>query len=373
MIADVVVIGAGMVGAAIAYGLSGQGADVLVLDGGDRDFRSASANFGLVWLHGKGMDMPAYQRLTRSSVALWSEFNTGLTATTDIDLHYEKKGGLVLCLGEAEFERRLATLQRLYKQLDGEESDWEMIDRSELATLFPKMRLGDEVTGASFGRVDGQANPLRLLTALHAGIVHKGGRLRGGSPVHSIRFERSGRFSIGFADERVSAARVVIAAGLGTKSLAAQVGLNVPIRPQRGQILVTERLEPVLPLPTVDIRQTYEGTIMIGSTHEETGLDAATTVEAAAAMSARAVRQFPALGQTRLVRQWAGLRILTPDGYPVYAQSPTCPGAFIALCHSGVTLAPMHAGPLAKAIGEGRLPNSFDVFHQRRFNVSQAA
>lgn len=373
MIADVVVIGAGMVGSAIAYGLSGSGVNVLVLDGNDRDFRSASANFGLVWLHGKGMDMPAYQRLTRNSVDLWAEFDTRLTETTDIDLQYEKKGGLVLCLGEAEFERRRATLQRLHEQLGGEECDWEMIDRSEVAMLFPKMRLGDEVTGASFGRVDGQANPLRLLSALHAGILRKGGRLHGGRPVDSIQFERPGRFSIGFGNKRVCAARVVIAAGLGTKSLAAQVGLKVPIRPQRGQILVTERLEPMLPLPTVDIRQTYEGTVMIGSTHEEVGLDTAATVEAASAMSARAIRQFPALGQARLVRQWGGLRILTPDGYPIYAESPSCPGAFIALCHSGVTLAPIHAGPLAEAIGEGRLPKSFDVFHQRRFDVSQAA
>ena len=63
---DVIVIGAGTVGAAIAYGLAAQGSSVLVLDGDDGDFRAARANFGLVWLQGKGIDMPAYQRLTRT-------------------------------------------------------------------------------------------------------------------------------------------------------------------------------------------------------------------------------------------------------------------------------------------------------------------
>lgn len=112
---------------------------------------------------------------------------------------------------------------------------------------------------------------------------------------------------------------------------------------------------------------------MIGTTNEETGFDASTTTEAAAVVSARALRQFPGLGEARLVRQWAGLRIMTPDGYPIYAESETHPGAFVALCHSGVTLAPVHAGLIADAVTAGRLPQSLDVFHQRRFDVSQAA
>lgn len=165
----------------------------------------------------------------------------------------------------------------------------------------------------------------------------------------------------------------MIAAGLGTSSLAAQVGLHVPLRPERGQLLVTERLEPILPLPTMGVRQTAEGTVMIGVTNEATGLDASTTTSAAARMSLDAVRTFPALAQATLVRQWAGLRILTPDGFPIYAESPTHPGAFVAICHSGVTLAAVHAGELADAVIAGRLPAAMDVFHHRRFDVPQAA
>jgi glycine/D-amino acid oxidase-like deaminating enzyme len=371
--ADIVVIGAGMVGAAIAYGLASRNLRVLVLDGGDRDFRAASANFGLVWLQGKGMDMPAYQQLTRDSVDLWPNFSAELTDRTAIDLQYERNGGLTICLGEAELESWHAELLRLHNQLGGGEPDWEMLDRGALTKLLPKAQPGPDVAGASFGRSDGHANPLRLLAALHAGILRKGGQFRGGSAVHSVQTDGRGGFTIDYGRERASAARVVIAAGLGSKALAAQVGLDIPIRPQRGQILVTERLEPFLPLPMSGLRQTREGTVMIGATHEEAGFDTSTTSGSAAALSANAIRCIPALREVTLVRQWAALRILTPDGYPVYAESLSHPGAFVALCHSGVTLAPLHSTLLADAIAAGRLPPSLDVFHQRRFDVPKAA
>jgi glycine/D-amino acid oxidase-like deaminating enzyme len=327
----------------------------------------------LVWMHGKGMDMPAYQQLTRDSVDLWPDFSAELTDTTAIDLQYERNGGLAFCLGDAQFEQQRAALIRLDTQLGRAQPDWEMLDRGALTKLLPKALPGSDVAGASFGRRDGHANPLRLLAALHAGILRRGGQLRGGNPVHSVQTDGRGTFTIEFGLERASAARVVIAAGLGSKALAAQVGLDIPIRPQRGQILVTERLEPFLPLPTVGMRQTREGTVMIGSTNEEAGFDSSTTGAAAAAMSANALRWIPALREATLVRQWAGLRIMTPDGFPVYAESQSHPGVFVATCHSGVTLAATHAGPFAEAIAAGRLPSSLDVFHQRRFDVPKAA
>lgn len=377
--ADIVVIAAGMVGSAIAYGLAKHHLHVLVLDGGDLDVRAASANFGLVWSQGKGLGMPAYQQLTRDSVDRWPDFSTELTDNTNIDLQYERNGGLTICLGEAEFESQHAELLQLQNQLGSGERDWEMIDRNSLAKLLPKVQPGPDVVGASFGRRDGHTNPLRLLAALHAGILRRRGQLLGGSIVHSVQTDGRGGFTIDFASERASqparasAARVVIAAGLGSQPLAAQVGLDIPIRPQRGQILVTERIEPALPLPMSGLRQTREGTVMIGATHEEVGFDTSTTSAAAAALSARAIRCIPALTGATVVRQWAALRILTPDGHPIYTQSQSHPGVFVALCHSGVTLAPLHSTVLADAIAAGQLPTSLDVFHPRRFDVPQAA
>lgn len=369
---DIIVIGAGTVGAAIAYGLARRQHRVLVLDGDDRDHRAARANFGLVWLQGKGQNMPAYQQLSRRSVDIWSDFASELTDLAKLDLQYEQNGGLAFCLGDDAFEKRRSDLQRLHNQLGGAEADWRMLDRAELTKLLPKVRLGPDVAGASFGQRDGHANPLQLLAALHAGILRLGGDLRRNAAVRQIVPSESG-FAVAFGDETVSAPRVLIAAGLGSPALARQVGLEIPLRPQRGQILVTERLEPLLPLPTSGLRQTRDGTVMIGATHEETGFDSSATAIAAADLSRRTLRIVPGLAEAKLVRQWAGLRIMTPDGCPVYAQSQKHRGAFVALCHSGVTLAALHSTVLADAISAGQLPDSLDIFHQSRFDVSKAA
>jgi glycine/D-amino acid oxidase-like deaminating enzyme len=327
----------------------------------------------LVWLQGKGMDMPAYQQLTRDSIAWWPDLAAELEQTTGIDVEYEPNGGLTYCLGEEELDTWRATLLRLHHQLGSAEPDWELLDRDALAKLLPKAQPGPDVAGASFGRRDGQANPLRLLAAFHTGILRKGGRLRRSGVVSSIRRDGSGVFTIDAEGGQVSAARVVIAAGLGSQKLAVQVGLDVPIRPVRGQVLVTERVESFLPVPLHGVRQTREGTVLIGSTHEEVGFDLSSTNTAAAAMSAKALRWIPALKDVTLVRQWSGLRIMTPDRHPIYSESQSHPGAFVAVCHSGVTLAAVHAALLAEAIATGRLPPSLDVFHRRRFDVPKAA
>ncbi|HWK43459.1 MAG TPA: FAD-dependent oxidoreductase [Stellaceae bacterium] len=368
---DVIVIGAGTVGAAIAYGLVDRGLRVIVLDGSDTDHRAARANFGLVWLQGKGVTMPEYHTLTRRSVDLWPGFHDQLTRLVGGWIDYERNGGLAFCLGETAFDERRHELQRLHTMLGGD-PDWEMLDRAALRKLLPKVELGPEVAGASFGHHDGHVNPLKLLASLHEAVRRLGGTIRPNTPAQTITVQ-DGTFVVASGDERFEAGRVVVSAGLGSAVLARQVGVEVPLRPQRGQILVTERIEPLLPLPASGLRQTAEGTLMIGVTQEETGYDAGTTAEAAARMSRDALRKVPRLGELRMVRQWAGLRVMTPDGFPVYAQSPSHPGAFVALCHSGVTLAGLHADVVADAVAAGSLPASLDMFHPGRFDVPHAA
>ena len=370
---DVVVCGAGMVGAALARGLLGQGHKVLTLDGDDADFRAAKANFGLVWVQGKGFGNPDYQRLSHLAARLWPAFAAELEAETDIALQFENRGGLNFCLGTDQFESRAARLAQWQSQVPEVEGGTEMLERTALARLLPGVVLGDAVTGASFGHSDGHVNPLRLLAALQKSIVARGGQLLHGQKVDAIEPLAGGGFRVRSGARTYEAPRVVIAAGLGSAALAAMVDLDVPVRAQRGQILVTERLAPFLPFPASGIRQTGEGSVMVGLTQEEVGLDISTTTEAAVKMSRQALGTLPQLAQANWVRQWSCLRIMTPDGCPVYAQSASFPGAFIALCHSGVTLASFHAGPMALALSAQALPADLNFFHHGRFDVSQTA
>ena len=90
-------------------------------------------------------------------------------------------------------------------------------------------------------------------------------------------------------------------------------------------------------------------------------------------MAARAVRVFPFLRDVRVVRAWSALRVMSPDGFPIYAQSQRHPGAFVVTCHSGVTLAAAHAYELAPALREGALPPACRAFGTERFDVRAAA
>src|SRR5262249_61754679 len=104
------------------------------------------------------------------------------------------------------------------------------------------------------------------------------------------------------------------------------------------------------------IRQTDEGGVMIGDSVEEAGFDACVGGEVLAVMADRALRMFPHLAKLNVVRCWAALRVMPQDGYPIYDQSKACPGAFIATCHSGVTLAAAPALLLLPCIDMGYMP-----------------
>lgn len=365
--AEVVIVGAGMVGSALAYGLARAGRRVLVLDGEDLDYRAARANFGLVWVQGKGPGMPAYQHLTRDSSDHWPAFHAELTEITGTAVDYEREGGLAFCIGDEGFEARRQALHRLHNQPAAAAQDCEMLERPQLEALLPGVPLGPKVTGASFCRRDGHVNPLQLLQALHRAIERLGGGVFSGHKVTRIERGTLG-FKVTTAKGVFGADKVAITAGVASGALARQVGLDVPVRPQRGQILVTERMAPWLPLPASGLRQTAEGTIMIGATQEEVGLDTGTTAEKAGFLARKALQIVPRLAEARLVRQWSGLRVMTPDSYPVYVQSESQPGAFVLLCHSGVTLAAAHAETLAAAIDAGTLPENLTPFHHRRFH-----
>lgn len=363
--AETVIIGGGVVGSAIAYGLARRGVKPMVLDEGDIAIRSSRVNFGLVWLLGKGDGMPEYGFWTRRSADLWPAFAASLKEETGVDTHYAKSGGLNYCLSEAEFESRSETIRRMREQGTGDPYEARMIDRAELMQLMPRAKLGHEVLGASYGPHDGHCSPLNLLHALHAGLQKHGAAYRANSPALEVKPLASG-FEIRTPHSVITTPRVVLAAGHGSMKLEPALGFDVEIIAERGQILVTERVASMGILPANGVRQTADGTVLIGTTNEAVGYDVSTTPKAGAAMARRAIRVFPALAQARIVRAWAGLRTLTRDECPVYEESERYPGAFIATCHSGVTLAAVHANDLADAIYKGKLGPGIEPFHGRR-------
>ena len=89
-------------------------------------------------------------------------------------------------------------------------------------------------------------------------------------------------------------------------------------------------------------------------------------------IASRAVRKIPMLRRLQVIRAWSALRIMSPDGFPIYAESGECPGAFAVTCHSGVTLAAAHALRLAPSLLEPGFNERYAAFSPGRFDVPQA-
>lgn len=362
---DTLVIGGGVVGVAVAYGLAGAGERVRVLDEGDDAFRAARGNFGLVWVQGKGAGNADYARWTMAASRHWPTFAQELTGASGVDLELSQIGGLTFCLSEAELSKRAATLESIRNALD-EPYPYQVLDANAVRALSPFA--GPEVVGAVYCPLDGHVSPLRLLRALFSGFAARGGQMVSG--VHIDRIEHhSGEFHVWAAGVEHVAGRLVLAAGLGNRALAPMVGLSAPIKPNRGQILVTERMQPFLRHPSGQVRQTGEGVVQIGDSKEDVGLDDGTTLEQLARIADRARRIFPVLADVNVVRTWGALRVMTPDGFPIYQQSRTCPGAFLVTCHSGITLASLHASALVAWMRGGAEPAEIQSFKSERFDV----
>jgi len=368
---DVAVIGGGLVGAAVAWGLARAGERVVVLDEGDVAFRASRGNFALVWVQGKGLGLPEYAAWSKGSSDLWADLADLLREQTGLDVAFRRPGGFHLCLSEREVENRAHMLARLHNQPAMVKYEYAMLDRARLKAMLPPV--GPEVAGASYCPLDGHVNSLRLLRALHAGMQQLAAAYLADHVVERID-HLDGGFRLTTRHAEVQAGKVVLAAGNGNARLGPMVGLDVPVRPQRGQIIVTEKVAPFLDHPVVTVRQTDEGSVMIGDSVEEAGWDTTVGAGVVSAMAERAVRMFPQLGRLNVVRTWAALRVMTPDGFPIYQQSVSCPGAFVATCHSGVTLAANHALVLAPLIARGDLPaEQYGVFSARRFDVPATA
>ncbi len=362
---DTIVIGGGLVGSAVACGIARKGLSVAILDGGDRDYRASRGNFGLVWVQGKGADYAPYAKWSGLASKHYSLFEQGLKEATGINVGLSQNGGFDFCLTEEEWDERLVEMAAVSRHTHGE-FKYQMLDYVELKQLMPP--ISDEVVGASYSPHDGHLNPLYLLRGLQNWTQSLGGVYLPETKAISIRALKRG-FDISTSNAVYHSEKVVLCGGLDNQRLTRDLDMFIPIHSVRGQLLVSERVAPFLTHPSLQIRQTDEGSLQIGDSHEVVGLNDGTTLDVMAKMARRAVTIFPHLSSVKLNRAWGALRVMTPDGLPVYHHSEQHPGAFALSCHSGVSLAALHAGFIADwIVGEETHPLISD-FSGDRFDV----
>lgn len=338
-----------------------------VLDEGDTAIRASRGNFGLVWRQMKGIGYKPYADITNQSISVWRNYADELKSLTGTDCAYKQTGGLLIAGNTKELEHFVRMAEGLRKQTTDNSFDFQLYDRKKLKTIYPG--IGSDVPGAVFCKDDGICNPLRFFRSLHEAMVMQGVDYRPNNTVKNISKINNGGFQIATDTSRFECEKVVLAAGLGNHRLAPMVGLNAPVKPLSGQLLVTERVQNFNPLPCNVFRANDEGTLLLGASEKDAGFDTSLDILTSGSIADNCLKIFPWLGQLRIIRMWSALRVMTADGKPIYQQSQTHPGAFVATCHSGVTLAAFHGNELADAIVAGVFPDSFNAFKAERFNV----
>jgi sarcosine oxidase subunit beta len=283
-----------------------------------------------------------------------------------------REGRLTLACSDAEWpevEEFAATRRR-------EGIEVEIVSRDDLRRLEPG--LGAHVVGAAFVPGDGHVNPILLTLAYAAAARRLGAEIRQGIEVTRLEVSRDKVTAVLTPAGPIAASRVIVAAGAWSSALMAPLGIALPVRPGRGQMLVTEALPPltarVLRTTTIGICQDIRGHVLIGSTVEDVGFNREVTVPTLALFARLAGQLMPALTHAQVLRTWAGLRPMTPDSLAIIDSAPGVDGLFLATGHSrtGITYAPVTGWLLAQLVTEGTTALPLAPFRLGRFVTAQA-
>jgi D-hydroxyproline dehydrogenase subunit beta len=378
--ADVVVVGAGIVGAATAWELQRRGARVTLLDRGEVSGGTTGLGEGNVLCSDK--DAGPELTLTVLGMAVYDELEAMLGEVARI----RRKGALIVHPLAETWEGETARAERL--RAAGVAC--ELVDDGGVRDLEP--RLKGAVHGALRVPGDLQCDPRAITRALAAEAAGMGAAVREGAAVASVVVDDGRATGVHLEDgDEVAAGAVVLAAGPWTGPLSAGAGVPLPLEPRKGQLVRLRLPEPderflrhkvvdgsyLLSLASTGaarevstvIETTWEGHLVVGSSRERCGFDASVDDGLASEVVARASRLVPGIEAFDHDAAWVGFRPWLPDHLPAIGPSRRVPGLWLGTGHegAGVALGPVTGRLLAQAI-TGEAPDmDLAVFDPDRF------
>lgn len=352
----IVVIGGGVAGASAAYHLARDGADVVLVDRSDRGQASA-AGAGIVgpWLARTG-DAEA-RRLGIAGARYYADLIAMLQERGEVDLDYGRVGGLYLSPNLDE----LATLAQERATTEPAMGTVSVLDAAAARELFPPLAPespGVHIEGTA--RVDGR----KLRDALRRSAVAHGAEERSGTAVLT---STAGRTRVTVNGNAIDADRIVVAAGAWSRELCQPLGVDLPVSPQRGQIVHfalpnadSDAWPVVQPLSSHYMLSFSGGRVVAGATREpDAGFDYRVTASGVAEVLEHALRVAPGLASATLVETRIGFRPATPDNRPLLG--PIADDVLVAtgMGPTGLTMGP-YVGALVASSLLGQLLD-FDV------------
>jgi sarcosine oxidase subunit beta len=380
--ADVVIIGAGVIGASIAFHLARQGIKPLVVEKNEPAAGSSGACDGLVFLQSKKPGL-------HLKLALESRLRfDALIHVLGSGIEFKKTGGMCVIENEAE----LAAMRLSVDEHRRGGLAMELIDGDEARRREPC--LSGKVIAATFSTLDAQVNPYALTFAFLAAARSAGARILTGFEVSGIEVVSGKAAGVLTGDGRISTPVVVNAAGALAAEVGRLAGLEIPITPRRGQILVTAAVPPLLRHCLISaqyvaakfdpelaarggtgfsLEQVDSGNVLIGSSREFVGFDRRTTFEGIRTIASRIVPVVPALKRVPVIRTFGGLRPYTPDGLPILGRVAGLEGFIMAAGHEGdgIALSAITGELIADLIATGRTQFPLDDFRLERFEAKE--
>lgn len=344
---DVVVIGGGVVGSACAWALSRAGAAVTVMQRDDTPGEAWRAAAGMLAAQIEPTPNDPLLPLGLAGRAFYRETVPALQEATGINIDLRQQGILQVAHTEADAVAFKAKVARQRQQ--SHHAEW--LEPDEVALGWPWL---PKTHGGFWSPEDGVLNPIELVAALRADAVRHGARIIHDTAMGLDRDADQLRGVIGERDRY--AAPVVILAGGAWAGRLNQLPRPVSVEPVRGQ-MASFPCPDALAANVVYGKKCYllrrGDELLVGSTMEHVGFDAAVTAEGISGLIARAALLHPPLAQLTPTRTWAGLRPGTPDGLPIIGPEPRLPGLWYAVGHgrNGILLAGVTAELVARGIG----------------------
>jgi sarcosine oxidase subunit beta len=378
--ADVVIIGGGVIGSSIAYHLAKRKIKVVLIEKDNLASGASKACDGLVFLQSKKPGV--HLELALASKKKFDHLREEL----DFDIEYKNHGGMVVI----ENEQELQAMKRFVEKQQEIGLNVSLLDTDQARKMEPA--LSEKILGSTFSPLDGQVNPMLLTFAFISAAKRLGAEVLTHMEITGIKL-RSGKVrSIITTKGQITTDTIVNATGADAAGIGGLVGLNnIPIKPRRGQILVTEaapqilkrgllsagyiaaKFDPALAKTHgvgISMDQTSSGNLLLGSTREFVGFDKHTTYEGITNILKNTSKIIPRLKNMHIIRSFAGLRPYTPDGLPILGKVQGIEGFIMAAGHEGdgMALSPITGELIAELIDTGETRISLDHFRLERFN-----
>lgn len=381
---DVVVIGGGIVGSAIAYYCAKSGLDITILEKKELASGTSSKCDGNILAVDKDPGFDSQMSLKSQNLV------RELKEELEMPFEYRNPGSVLVCENEAELE----AAQRWVNQQQEAGLDFKILNREDLRN--ESSYLADDLLGGLECRSDSIVNPYMMTYSLAEEAKKFGAKLHTYTEVKNIRKDQGGIFHIETNKGTFTANKVVNACGAWASFIGEMLNIDIPIKPRKGHVIVASRQRRVTTRNVMEfgyliskfggerqvdsITEKYGAALvfeptesqnfLVGSSRQFKGYDTRVDQDVVKHIAKRAVRFFPKIKDMSVVRTYAGLRPWTIDHLPVISHVEKVPGFYIAAGHEGdgISLAAITGKVIEEMINEVETSIPIERLRYDRFN-----